>query len=134
MDLIRFVSLIEVIELHRRAMEMAGQAPSDLVRRDALESVIAQSKQHAWYTRATIPELAVYITTRIALAHAFVDGNKRTAAYTGLQFLGQNGARDPDEDELISFGNWLLKYVESDHEVRESVLIEFTDFVEGWFE
>lgn len=133
MDRIRFLGLADVVALHKQVMLMADQQPAALVREDALESAIAQARQVAWYTEANAAELAVHLTTHIALAHPFVDGNKRTASYAGLQFLTQNGARDPKPVEMIAFADLLLKYIEAGHDGRDAVFAEFVRFVETWF-
>ncbi len=41
----------------------------------------------------TVEEKAVALLYGVAKAHAFFDGNKRTAWYTFLVFLGRNGLR-----------------------------------------
>ena len=47
----------------------------------------------AYYEQADLVEQAAALITGIALAHAFLDGNKRTALGAGLLFFIQNGYR-----------------------------------------
>lgn len=134
MDRIRFLSLPDVVSLHEDAMLMADQPPAALIREDLLESALSQAKQVAWYTEASPAELAVHLTTHIALAHSWVDGNKRTASYAGLQFAARNGAKDPSLEQMLQFGDLLLKYIEASHEGRNAVFAEFVKLVENWFD
>ncbi|MCO5216620.1 MAG: type II toxin-antitoxin system death-on-curing family toxin [Thermomicrobiales bacterium] len=134
MDSIKFLTVMDIVAIHADAMEMADQAPAALVRADLLESAAAHAKQVAWYTGAGIPEVVVHLTTRVALAHAFVDGNKRTASYAGLQFAATNGGRDPSPREMIAFADHLIAYIEADPADREAAFAEFVAFVEQWFQ
>ena len=129
MDKIRFLPVLQIIALHEEAMEMAGDPPAALVRVDALESAAAQAKNAAWYLGAGVAEIAVHLTTHIALAHPWVDGNKRSAVMAGLQFLMYNGAQDPSEDDATRYADLLLKYIESDQQTRVAVFAEFVEFV-----
>lgn len=115
-------------------MSMADQAPAALVRAEALESATHQAKNAAWYMSASASELAVHLTTHIAMAHPWVDGNKRTAVMAGVQFALINGASDPSKVELVAFADLLLKYIEADQNQRELVFAEFVRFVDGWFD
>lgn len=124
---------MDIIALHEDAMRMAGQEPAALVRRDMLESAVAQAKQVAWYSGAPVPELTVHLTTHLAMAHAWVDGNKRTAGYAGIQFAAMNGARDPSPPEMIEFANRILEYIEVAHDGRDAVFADFVKLVETWF-
>lgn len=45
----------------------------------------------AYSEAATLPEIAAAYAFGIAKAHAFVDGNKRTAFVTSITFLRLNG-------------------------------------------
>ena len=133
MEKIRFLTLQDIIALHRAAMEMTGDGPAGLVRHEALESATHQAKNAAWYLGAAVPEIAVHLTTHIALAHPWVDGNKRTSVMAGVQFLLINGAHDPSEGEVTEFADLLIKYIEADHDGRDAIFAEFVHFVETWF-
>ncbi|MCA9834538.1 MAG: Fic family protein [Thermomicrobiales bacterium] len=133
MEQLRFLTVMDIVALHEAAMEMSDQPATALVRPESLESAVAQTKQLAWYMNAEAPELSVHLATRIALAHPWVDGNKRTASLAGVHFAAINGARDPDADDVIGFANHLLHYIECDHEAREVAFAEFVAFIEQWF-
>jgi len=77
---VRYITLREVLELHRRVMEAAAGVPwvRDL---GALESALAQPRMtfgsEDLYT--DVIEKACALGFSIILNHPFVDGNKRTA-------------------------------------------------------
>lgn len=133
MEQIRFLTVQQIIALHKAAMEMTGEGPAGLVREEALESASHQAKNAAWYLGAAVPEIAVHLTTHIALAHPWVDGNKRTSVMAGVQFLLINGAHDPSVAEVTEFADLLLKYIEADHDDRDAVFADFVTFVKTWF-
>lgn len=133
MDRIRFLTVADVIAIHERAMMLSEQSPAALVRPEALESAVAQCKNVAWYMDGSLAELTVVLTTHIAMAHPWVDGNKRTASYAGVQFSGLNGAKDLGATDFIAFADMLLKYIEASQDVREDVFKQFVEFVDGWF-
>ncbi len=133
MDKIRFLTVADIVALHEIAMEMSEQPRASLVREDALESATYQAKNAAWYMGANAAEIAVFLATHIALAHPWVDGNKRTATMAGIQFALYNGAADPAPEAMISFGDLLLKYIEAGHDDRQNIFAEYVQFVSGWF-
>lgn len=133
MDKMKFLPVKQIIALHEAAMKLTGDPPAGLVREEALESATHQAKNVAWYMGASLPEVAVHLTTHIALAHPWVDGNKRTSVMSGIQFLLINGAPDPSVDEVIAFADLLLRYIEADHNGRDAVFADFVRFVDTWF-
>lgn len=50
-------------------------------------------QMHAHYGQADLTEQAAALIVGVALAHAFLDGNKRTALVAGTTFLRLNGMR-----------------------------------------
>lgn len=56
----------------------------------ALEGALAAPQAAAHYEQADLIMQAAILIARVALAHAFVDGNKRTAAIAGAVFLDLN--------------------------------------------
>ena len=88
----RYLTLGEVIELHRMVVEQAGGAPGlrDL---GALESAVAPPR--ATFGGAdlypTPAAKAAALAYSLALNHAFVDGNKRVAHAALETFLVLNG-------------------------------------------
>lgn len=59
--------------------------------RALLEMGCARAMNLAAYTKADLSEIAAAYAFGIAKAHAFVDGNKRTAFVTAVTFLRLNG-------------------------------------------
>ena len=88
----RYLSLAEVLELHRRVVAQAGGA-GGLRDLGALESAVAQPR--ATFAGAdlypTLAAKAAALGHALALNHAFVDGNKRVAHAALETFLVLNG-------------------------------------------
>lgn len=90
--MIRYLTLIEVLELHRRILKQSGGA---LGIRDIglLESAIAQPRM-TFSGEDLYPgllEKAVALGFSIIMNHPFVDGNKRTGHAATETFLILNG-------------------------------------------
>jgi death-on-curing protein len=89
----RYLTLGEVVELHRRLLQMARGAPGI---RDigALESAIDQPKATFGGVDLypTLPEKAAALGFSLVQGHPFVDGNKRVAHAAMETFLVLNGA------------------------------------------
>ena len=98
----RYLTLGEVVELHRRLLEMTGGAPGirDL---SALDSAIAQPKATFGGVDLypTLVEKAAALCFSLVRNHQFVDGNKRVGHAATETFLVLNGATidAPVEDE-----------------------------------
>lgn len=56
-----------------------------------LESAVMRSQMAAHYEEADLITQAAVLMAGIALAHAFIDGNKRTALAVGTTFVQLNG-------------------------------------------
>ncbi|HEX5504991.1 MAG TPA: type II toxin-antitoxin system death-on-curing family toxin, partial [Thermomicrobiales bacterium] len=114
--------------------ESTGGTPA-LRDEPALASATMRPQMAARYEDADLVAQAVRLITGIALAHAFVDGNKRAAFITGVTFLRLNGLRytgDPIElaqqieavltrtgsleDAETAFAAWLRVRVDSGSE------------------
>jgi death-on-curing protein len=82
--------LAAVLAVHDRQIARHGGAPGlrDLA---LLEMGCAQAMNLAAYPEAGLAEVAASYAFGISKAHAFVDGNKRTAFVTTLTFLRLNG-------------------------------------------
>jgi death on curing protein len=101
----RFLTLVEVLELHRRAIAQSGGA---LGIRDVglLESAIAQPRM-TFEGQELYPgliEKAVALGFSIIMNHPFVDGNKRTGHAAMETFLVLNGMEindSVDEQEQV---------------------------------
>ena len=95
----RYISLSEVLELHRRIVEESG-GPTGLRDLGALESAIAQP-------RMTFGDQDLYPTLieKAAENHPFVDGNKRVGHAAMEVMLVLNGyeiyASEDDQEQVI---------------------------------
>lgn len=94
-----WVPLGAVITFHDRQIARHGGAPGmrDLA---LLEAACARPLNRGAYGEGDLHALAAAYAFGIAKAHAFVDGNKRTAFVTTLTFLRLNGLQmrpDPEE-------------------------------------
>ena len=101
----RYLTLAEVLELHRRVIEQAGGAEGvrDL---GAIESAVAQP-QMTFGGRdlyPTIDSKATALCFSLVMNHPFVDGNKRVGHAAMETFLVINGfelASDADDAERV---------------------------------
>lgn len=134
MSELRFLTANDVTAIHDRVMAASNQDSTDLVRPEALESAVHSARNLAWYEGAGASAISAHLAIHIALAHPWVDGNKRTAATSGILFARYNGARQTSADEALQFGQLLIKYIESSHEERVAIIKEFVELVDGWFD
>jgi len=103
---VRYVTLAEVVELHRRLLQATGGAPGirDL---GALESAVVQPK--ATFGSAdlypTLVDKAAALCFALIQDHPFVDGNKRVGHAAMETFFILNGAEIDasvdDQERLI---------------------------------
>jgi death on curing protein len=103
--MMRFLTLIEVLELHRRVIEQSGGAFGI---RDVglLESAIAQPRMTFGGEELypSLLEKAAALGFSIIMNHPFVDGNKRTGHAATEAFLVLNGMEinaSVDEQERV---------------------------------
>ena len=121
----RYLTVTEVLELHRLALEQSGGA-SGLRDQGGLESALAQpamtfSGQDLY---PTIVEKAAALCFSLVMNHPFLDGNKRVGHFAMETFLVLNGYEvnaDVDEQESIilrlasgkmkqsEFTSWLIQ-------------------------
>lgn len=97
----RYLTLAEVVDLHRRLLDATGGAPGvrDL---GALDSAIAQPKATFGGVDLypSMAEKAAALCFSLVQNHAFVDGNKRVAHAAMETFLVLNGSEiDADVSE-----------------------------------
>ncbi|SFD17087.1 type II toxin-antitoxin system death-on-curing family toxin [Tropicimonas isoalkanivorans] len=85
-----WVPLAAVVVIHDRQISRHGGTPG-LRDRALLEMGCARAMNLAAYSKAGLAEIAAAYAFGIAKAHAFVDGNKRTAFVTAVTFLRLNG-------------------------------------------
>jgi death-on-curing protein len=96
-----FLTLAEVIELHRRGIEQFGGSPEirDL---GLLESALATPSAQfgGQFLHADLGSMGAAYLFHLVANHAFVDGNKRIGAVAARVFLLMNGAEfNPTEQE-----------------------------------
>lgn len=87
---ITYLSTLDMIALNARILA-ADQQQSSLRDEGLLEGAIMRPLMAAHYEGADVVAQAAILMAGIALAHAFVDGNKRTALAVGTIFLDLNG-------------------------------------------
>ncbi len=85
-----WVPIAAIVAIHDRQIARHGGAPG-LRDRALLEMGCARAVNRATYGAPDRAEIAAAYAFGIAKAHAFVDGNKRTAFVTALTFLRLNG-------------------------------------------
>ena len=98
----RWLTLDEVRLLHRLALELDGGSPG-LINPGALEAALAQAQAGSGEIlfHPTLPEQAAAYLFHICQAHAFTDGNKRTAVLASLTFLQLNGLNPSIDPEAL---------------------------------
>src|SRR5688572_19942543 len=99
---VRFLSLTEVLRIHRSSIDAYGGDPAI---RDIglLESALAQPRAAfgGQYLHEDLPAMAAAYLYHIASNHPFVDGNKRTGAGAAFVFLRLNDVKvTAPEDEF----------------------------------
>src|SRR5207249_5818930 len=101
----RYVTLGEVVELHRRLLQATGGAPGI---RDfgALESAVAQPRATFGDGELypTLADNAAALCLALVQRHPFIDGNKRVGHAAMETFLVLNGwevVADVDEQEPV---------------------------------
>ena len=94
-----FVDYAIVVALHRREVLQTGE-PLLMLSRELLDSALGRPEKHVEYeaslgenTLSAACTLAAVYLHAIATAHAFENGNKRTAWQTMNVFLEMNGYR-----------------------------------------
>lgn len=96
-----WVPLAAIIVIHDRQIARHGGA-SGMRDRTLLEAAVARPMNRAAYGEGDLAVLTTAYAFGIAKAHAFVDGNKRTAFVTAVTFLRLNGlAFRPDPVEGV---------------------------------
>jgi death-on-curing protein len=86
-----YLSTLDIIALNQRIL--ADEQQEATTRDDGLlEGALMRTQMAAHYEGADLVAQAALLMQGIALAHAFVDGNKRTALAAGTIFLDLNGS------------------------------------------
>ncbi len=90
MSSIRYLAALDVIALNAYIMQEMKQA-SQVLDENILESALMRPQAASHYEQADLVTQAALLIEGIARAHAFMDGNKRTALAAGTIFLKING-------------------------------------------
>lgn len=100
--MIRLPSLGTIYDLHAVSLEQNGGGAGTISGREGmLESSISAVRNRVLYGKPEHPaSLIALLCVRIAKAHAFVDGNKRTAASVLLHTLEENGFEIRSSDQM----------------------------------
>lgn len=101
METYTYLTTFDVLAMNEAIMERMGG--SSLLRDvGALESAVMRAQMVANYEDADLVTQAAVLMIGIALAHAFIDGNKRTALLAGTTFVRLNGQRIASEPEELA--------------------------------
>lgn len=120
-----FLSKQDVLVIHARAIAEFGGAPS-LRDERAFESAMVSAEHRHFYEDANLAICAATYAYHLSQAHAFADGNKRTAAAVAEIFLEINGARlNLTNDLLVA----LFLEIASGKSTREEVERNFSESV-----
>lgn len=81
------------------------------------------------FYNGSIPRIAGALCFYLTKAHAFQDGNKRTAAYAAVMFMNKNGwdldFNDGDQTQFSDFAKIILKATAS--EISKEELMDWFD-------
>jgi death on curing protein len=104
----RFLTLDEVMELHRIAIDQSGGSPG-LRDQGLLESALSQPEMtfDGQPLYPTLADKAAALGYSLVMNHAFVDGNKRVGHAAMETFLILNGyeiAAEADDQEQVILG------------------------------
>lgn len=89
-DVITFLELEQVDAIHALCL-MPGNPTGWLKQQDLLSALGRPSNYHFYNGECDLIRLAAVYWHGISMAHAFVDGNKRTGLISDLAFLEANG-------------------------------------------
>ena len=131
MNEIDYLTVADVMAIYEQAMRESDQAPAPLVREDALQRAVHHPRNLAWYQGADLAEQAVDLALEIALAHAWVDGNKRVSVRAFEVFLALNGVSIPDTD-YRRFADHFLVVVGAKPEDRAQFIAPLVAMVHHW--
>jgi len=96
-----YPSTMDVLAINDWVLRKAETGPSAVRDKGMLEAAMMRPQTAAYYEDADLCTQAAILMLGIALAHAFVDGNKRTALVAGDAFLALNGFMvESDGDEF----------------------------------
>jgi death-on-curing protein len=120
----QYLTLDDVLRINEAVMARERQQ-SLLREQGSLEGAYNRPQWAALYEDADLARQATLLVSGIALAHAFVDGNKRTAITAGHIFLALNGHRLVYEG--LAFADAVLALVNHPDSVEAA-----TERLEAW--
>lgn len=126
---VRHLSSKQVQAIHIALMERLGEEPQPLVNPGALDSAVNRVRWAERMEGLSLSALTVRLTIAIALAHAYTDGNKRTAVRSGLVFLRLNGYRLPSNAHALQFAQRLEAYVALGRDERDAEEVRLADWL-----
>jgi death-on-curing protein len=97
---VRYLEALDAVAINARVLGYTQGAEVALRDEGLLESALMRPRMAAHYEGIDMVDQAALLMAGIALAHAFIDGNKRTALVCGVTFLEWNGYRVTAEGEL----------------------------------
>lgn len=119
-----FLHLDEVLEAQAELIDEHG-GTYGLRDQGALESALAAAENRDHYEAATAIICAATYAYHLTQAHAFIDGNKRIAAYAADAFLRFNGIKLPvTNDEIVA----LFLGIAAGHLTRDEVEQIYVDW------
>ncbi len=108
--------------------EVLGR-PGALIDEGKLEGVLYRARMVEHYQRGDVGLYAAYVIAGVALAHAFADGNKRTALYAANLFLVRNGWQFLQGYDYLPLARLIERYVEGDEALREGLLMDLATVI-----
>jgi death-on-curing protein len=105
-----YLTAEDVWALNQRMLAGEGRQ-SIIIDRGKLEAAVMRPQNLAHYEQADLIDQAATLIIGIALAHAFLDANKRTAALAGEVFLNDNGHHLIADN--IDYGVMILEIVDA---------------------
>lgn len=122
---IRYLMVPEVIAIHQQTMADMDWAAAPLRSEDLLFSAVMRAQAAAYYGGADFAMQASVLAIGISQNQPFLDGNKRTALVSLLQFARINGMEY--KGDRFDIANQLIAVAE-----RDGSLEEATDAFAAW--
>lgn len=122
----QLLSADEIWAFNERILADKGQQ-STIIDRGKLEAAVMRPQNLAHYEQADLIDQAANLIIGIALAHAFLDANKRTVALAGEVFLNDNGHHLIADN--IDYGVMILEIVDATD--RPTAEAQFRQWLRG---
>lgn len=129
---INYVTVAHVVGIYDAAMQESGHPPAALLREVALDGAVHHPRQLGYYEGADLIEQAVDLMARIALAHAWADGNTRVAVHAFEVFLALNGIRSPSSEAYVFIADALVAFKTGDSEERATMAGDLVARIRAW--